>query len=313
MKIRQFAALLSTLFLSIQAYSFNGPSLLAIHAPIQKQALKRIIIDAGHGGGDVGARGRFSTEKDISLAVALKLEIQLKQALPDVEILMTRKTDVFNSVVEKADIANRLKGDLFICIHVNSAGSRTIREISGYKTVRVKGKKGKYVTRSVPEYKITRLPSSAIGTETFIYGVDKTEERKAAAGESVDEYLDSVSLKILEARKQSDANDPTKQMLANIMAQQYFQRSAKLALTIEEEFQKLGRVSRQAQQRKKGIWVLQAVSMPAVLVETGFISNPDEEDYLNSEQGQLEICDVITKSVRIYKKSLENQIGVGAQ
>jgi N-acetylmuramoyl-L-alanine amidase len=313
MKIRQFAALLSTLFLSIQAYSYNGPSLFAINAPIQKQALKRIIIDAGHGGGDVGARGRFSTEKDISLAVALKLEIQLKQALPDVEILMTRKTDVFNSVVEKADIANRLKGDLFICIHVNSAGSRTIREISGYKTVRVKGKKGKYVTRSVPEYKTTRLPSSAIGTETFIYGVDKTEERKAAAGESVDEYLDSVSLKILEARKQSDANDPTKQMLANIMAQQYFQRSAKLALTIEEEFQKLGRISRQAQQRKKGIWVLQAVSMPAVLVETGFISNPDEEDYLNSEQGQLEICDVITKSVRIYKKSLENQIGVGAQ
>ncbi|MEY3738069.1 MAG: hypothetical protein RL544_847 [Bacteroidota bacterium] len=313
MKIRQFAALLSTLFLSIHAHSYNGSSLMTFNAPIQKQALKRIIIDAGHGGGDVGARGRYSTEKDISLAVALKLEVQLKQALPDVEILMTRKTDVFNSVVEKADIANRLKGDLFICIHVNSAGSRTIREISGYKTVRVKGKKGKYITKSVPEYKITRLPSSAIGTETFIYGVDKTEERKAAAGESVDEYLDSVSLKILEARKQSDANDPTKQMLANIMAQQYFQRSAKLALTIEEEFQKVGRVSRQAQQRKKGIWVLQAVSMPAVLVETGFISNPDEEDYLNSEQGQLEICDVITKSVRIYKKSLENQIGIGAQ
>ena len=226
---------------------------------------------------------------------------------------MTRKTDVFNSVVEKADIANRLKGDLFICIHVNSAGSRTIREIVGYKTITVKGKKGKKINKKVPQYKIIHLPSSAIGTETFIYGVDKTEERKAAAGESVDEYLDSVSLKILEARKLTDANDPTKQMLANIMTQQYFQRSAKLALTIEEEFQKLGRVSRQAQQRKKGIWVLQAVSMPAVLVETGFISNPDEEDYLNSEKGQLEICDVITKSVRIYKKSLENQIGVGGQ
>jgi N-acetylmuramoyl-L-alanine amidase len=226
---------------------------------------------------------------------------------------MTRKTDVFNSVVEKADIANRLKGDLFICIHVNSAGSRTIREVIGYKTITVRGKKGKKINKQVPQYKITHLPSAAIGTETFIYGVDKTEERKAAAGESVDEYLDSVSLKILEARRQTDANDPTKQMLANIMTQQYFQRSAKLALTIEEEFQKVGRISRQAQQRKKGIWVLQAVSMPAVLVETGFISNPDEEDYLNSEKGQLEICDVITKSVRIYKKSLENQIGVGGQ
>ena len=313
MKIRRIAAWISTLFLSTQAFSYGGTNPIIKTAPIQKQALKRIIIDAGHGGGDVGARGRYSTEKDISLAVALKLEIQLKQALPDVEILMTRKTDVFNSVVEKADIANRLKGDLFICIHVNWAGSRTIREIVGYKTITVKGKKGKKINKKVPQYKIIHLPSSAIGTETFIYGVDKTEERKAAAGESVDEYLDSVSLKILEARKLTDANDPTKQMLANIMTQQYFQRSAKLALTIEEEFQKLGRVSRQAQQRKKGIWVLQAVSMPAVLVETGFISNPDEEDYLNSEKGQLEICDVITKSVRIYKKSLENQIGVGGQ
>ena len=313
MKKIRIAALVGSFILSFQAISAPFPSNGSDPKPLQKQPLKRIIIDAGHGGGDVGARGRYSTEKDISLAVALKLEVQLKQALPDVEILMTRKTDFFNSVVEKADIANRLKGDLFICIHVNWAGSRTIREVVGYKTITVRGKKGKKINKQVPQYKITHLPSAAIGTETFIYGVDKTEERKAAAGESVDEYLDSVSLKILEARRQTDANDPTKQMLANIMTQQYFQRSAKLALTIEEEFQKVGRISRQAQQRKKGIWVLQAVSMPAVLVETGFISNPDEEDYLNSEKGQLEICDVITKSVRIYKKSLENQIGVGGQ
>ena len=318
MKIIRIAALIGSIFLSFQAFAAPDPTTSKTPKPaktpatIQKQALKRIIIDAGHGGADIGARGRYSTEKDISLAIALKLEVQLKQTLPDVEILMTRKTDVFNSVIEKADIANRLKGDLFICIHVNSAGSKTIRKVVGYKTITVKGKKGNKIKKRVPQYKITRVPSAAIGTETFIFGVDKTDERVAAAGESVDEYLDSVSLKILEARKQTDANDPTKQMLASIMAQQYFQRSAKLALTIEEEFQKLGRVSRQAQQRKKGIWVLQAVSMPAVLVETGFISNPDEEDYLNSEQGQLEICDVITKSVRIYKKSLENQIGVGA-
>lgn len=132
------------------------------------------------------------------------------------------------------------------------------------------------------------------------------------ASEGLDEYLDSVSVKILEARKKTDANDPTKTMLANILTQQYFQRSAKLAMTIEEEFEKVGRVSRKAQQRKKGIWVLQAVNMPAVLVETGFISNPDEEDYLNSEKGQMEICQVVTKSIRIYKNSLENQAGITA-
>jgi N-acetylmuramoyl-L-alanine amidase len=97
-------------------------------------------------------------------------------------------------------------------------------------------------------------------------------------------------------------------MMASLLTQQYFQRAASLALTIEEEFQKAGRLSREAKQRdQKGIWVLQAVAMPAVLIETGFISNPEDEEYLNSENGQNEICEVITKSLIRYKFSLENQ------
>lgn len=279
--------------------------------PQQKQVLRRIIVDAGHGGSDIGARGRYSTESQISLEVALKLEKMLQEALPDVEIVMTRKTDIFHSVIQKAEIANQAKGDLFVCIHVNSAAPSRHREFVGYKTVKVR-RKGKLVSQRVKDYRTWTTPNPAMGTETYIYGIDKTDERKAVASEGLDEYLDSVSVKILEARKQSDANDPTKTMLANILTQQYFQRSAKLALTIEEEFQKVGRISRKAQQRKKGIWVLQAVNMPAVLVETGFISNPDEEDYLNSEKGQLEICQVITRSIRIYKNSLENQAGITA-
>lgn len=277
--------------------------------PQQKQVLRRIIVDAGHGGEDVGARGRYSTESQISLEVALKLEKMLQEALPDVEIVMTRRTDVFHSVIQKADIANQAKGDLFVCIHVNSAAASRHREFVGYKTVTVK-RKGKTVKQKVKDYRTWTTPNPAMGTETFIYGIDKTDERKAVASEGLDEYLDSVSMKILEARRKTDANDPTKTMLANILTQQYFQRSAKLAMTIEEEFQTVGRISRKAQQRKKGIWVLQAVNMPAVLVETGFISNPDEEDYLNSEKGQMEICQVITKSIRIYKNSLENQAGI---
>lgn len=287
--------------------AFTGPS----GKPQQKQVLKRIIIDAGHGGEDVGARGRYSTESQISLEVALKLEKMLQAALPDVDIVMTRRTDIFHSVIQKADIANQAKGDLFVCIHVNSAAPSRRREFVGYKTVTVR-RKGKSVKQRVKDYKTWTTPNPAKGTETYIYGVDKTDERKAVASEGLDEYLDSVSIKILQARKTSDANDPTKTMLANILTQQYFQRSAKLALTIEEEFQKVGRISRQAQQRKKGIWVLQAVNMPAVLVETGFISNPEEEDYLNSEQGQIEICEVITRSIRLYKYSLENQVGISS-
>lgn len=275
----------------------------------QKQGLKRIIVDAGHGGTDVGAKGRYSTEGQLTLEIALKLEEMLKQALPDVEIVMTRKTDVFQTVIQKADFANQAKGDLFLCIHVNSAAAIKHREFVGYKTVTVK-RKGKSVKQKVKDYRTWTSPNPAKGTETFIYGIDKTNERMAVANEGLDEYLDSVSAKIIEERKKVDANDPTKRMLASILTQQYFARSAKLAQTIEEEFQKVGRISRQAQQRKKGIWVLQAVNMPSVLVETGFISNPEEEDYLNSEKGQIEICEVITRAVRIYKMSLENQMGL---
>lgn len=305
MRIKYAAFVLLSLGIAFLS-AFTGP----VGKPQQKQVLKRIIIDAGHGGEDVGARGRYSTESQISLEVALKLEKMLQAALPDVDIVMTRRTDVFHSVIQKADIANQAKGDLFVCIHVNSAAPSRRREFVGYKTITVR-RKGKSVKQRVKDYRTWTTPNPAKGTETYIYGVDKTDERKAVATEGLDEYLDSVSLKILQARKTSDVNDPTKTMLANILTQQYFQRSAKLALTIEEEFQKVGRISRQAQQRKKGIWVLQAVNMPAVLVETGFISNPDEEDYLNSEQGQIEICEVITRSIRLYKFSLENQVGIG--
>jgi N-acetylmuramoyl-L-alanine amidase len=96
-------------------------------------------------------------------------------------------------------------------------------------------------------------------------------------------------------------------ILYSLKTQQYFNRSANLALTVEEEFKKVGRISRQAQQRQVGIWVLQAVAMPSILVETGFISNPTEEDYLNSDDGQYQIAKCIVKALKRYKYSLENQ------
>ena len=274
------------------------------------KTLKRIIIDPGHGGTDPGSNGKYSTEAAVSLAISLKLEDYIHQSMPDVEVVMTRTTDVFNSVVEKANIANQAKGDLFVCIHTNSADPSKSREIVGYKkktyTVKKKGKSRK-VTRDFPIYKYTYTPSTAKGTETFIYGVSKSDERKEVADDMVDdlvEKLDSVSERQI---KELNSSDPTRSMMASLLTQQYFQRAASLALTIEEEFKIAGRISREAKQRPKGIWVLQAVAMPAVLVETGFISNPEDEDYLNSEVGQNEICEVITKSLLRYKSSLENQ------
>jgi N-acetylmuramoyl-L-alanine amidase len=280
-------------------------------AQAQAKSLNRIVIDPGHGGTDPGSYGKYSTEAAVSLAISLKLEQYFKEALPDVEVMMTRRTDVYNSVVEKAEIANQMKGDLFVCIHTNSAQGKKVREITGYTTktytVKKKGKKKK-VTREVPEYRTTYLPSTAFGTETYIYGVGKTEQRKGVAEDMVDELvekLDSVSESQI---KKLNEDDPTRSMMASLLTQQYFQRAASLALTIEEEFQKSGRNSREARQRdQKGIWVLAAVKMPAVLIETGFISNPQEEDYLNSEEGQNQICEAITKAIVRYKTSLELQ------
>ncbi len=277
--------------------------------PLQKQPLKKIIIDPGHGGSDFGASGKFSHEKDIALAISLKLDQMLREEMPDVETYLTRKTDVFDPVTVKAQIANREKGDLFVCIHVNEGGGPIKhKEFIGYKNLtkyKGKGKKKKAYTVKVKDYRYWTTPNPAKGTETFIYGVDKSNAVKQTISDNEDLYLDSVSAREL---KDFNPNDPAKMMIINMKTQSYFQRSANLALTIEEEFQKVGRISRDAKQRQKGIWVLQAVAMPAVLVETGFISNPEEEDYLNSEEGQREICEVLVRSLKRYKYSLEKQV-----
>lgn len=301
------AALVLLSLVSLCLFSFNPDT----KQPIQKQALKKIIIDPGHGGTDNGAKGRYSYEKDIALAISLKLDSMLREEIPDVETYMTRRTDVFDPVTRKAQIANREKGDLFVCIHVNEGGGpQKHTEFIGYKEetrYKGKGKKKKAYTVKVKDYRVWYTPNPAKGTETFIYGVDNRNAKKAAQALNGNEemYLDSVSAKEL---KDFNPRDPAKMMIINMKIQSYFSRSANLALTIEEEFQKVGRISREAKQRQTPIWVLQAVAMPAVLVETGFISNPDEEDYLNSQEGQQQICEVVVKSIKRYKYSLEKQL-----
>lgn len=306
MLIKKYAALLLLSFCTLCSLSFRDAGI----QPPQKQPLKRIVIDAGHGGADAGASGAFSREKDITLAIALKLEAMLHQEMPDVDVVMTRRTDVFDPVTRKAEIANQAKGDLFVCIHVNEGGG-PIRhsEFTGYREetyYKGKGKKRKKYTRKVKEYRTWYTPNPAKGTETFIYGVNKADAAKEALSANEDLYLDSISARQL---KDFDPRDPAKMMIINMKTQSYFARSANLAMTVEDEFTKVGRISREAKQRQKGIWVLQAVAMPAVLVETGFISNPEEEEYLNSENGQREICEVLTKSLKRYRYSLEKQVG----
>ena len=272
----------------------------------QKNLLKKIIIDAGHGGTDVGARGKYSSEKEISLAVSLKLIKELQQEMPDVIIIPTRTSDIFHAPPTKANIANFNKGDLFISIHCNAAPPSKHSEIVGYKTDTYytgKGKKRKKHTRKVPQFRTWSTPNPARGTETYIWGAHKTDQKEAAMRENESLYLDSATSNFV---KDFDPNSPEKMILYSLKTQQYFGRSANLALTIEQEFVKVGRISRQAQQRQKGIWVLQAVAMPSVLIELGFITNAEEEEYLNSERGQNEMVQSIVRALKSYRTSIES-------
>lgn len=286
---------------------FQSAQLFGFKANYQKAKLKKVIVDAGHGGHDGGAEGRYSKEKDVSLAVALRLAKKIEQVLPDVEVVLTRNSDIYQSPPTKANIANFNKGDLFISIHCNAAPAIKHSEITGYKTqvyYTGKGKKRKKHTKKVPQYKYWTSPNPARGTETYIWGAHKNEMKEKAMRENEALYLDSSTANFV---KDFDPNSPERMVLYSLKTQQYFNRSANLALTVEDEFTKVGRISRQAQQRQVGIWVLQAVAMPSILVETGFISNPEEEDYLNSDKGQDEIATCIAQALKRYKYSLENQ------
>lgn len=306
MKVRISAVWFPVLFSVLQAHASTGKE---PGKPMQKQVLRKIIIDPGHGGSDIGATGRYSSEKDIALSISLKLDSMIRQEIPDVETFLTRTTDVFDPVTRKAEIANREKGDLFICIHVNEGGGpQKHSEFIGYKEetrYKGKGKKKKAYTVKVKDYRVWTTPNPAKGTETFIYGVNEVNAAQEYMKNNEELYLDSLSAKEL---KDFNANDPAKMMIINIKQKAYFNRSANLALTIQDEFEKVGRISREAKQRQKRIWVLQAVAMPAVLVETGFISNPEEEDYLNSEEGKTQLCEAMVKALKRYRYSLEKQL-----
>src|SRR5690349_700237 len=199
--------------------------------PSEKIRVKKIIIDAGHGGHDVGAEGRYSKEKDVSLDVALKLSKLVQSQMPNVDVVLTRATDIYQSPPTKANIANYNKGDLFISIHCNSAGPIKHTELSGYKTevyYTGKGRKKKKHTRKIPQYRSWTTPNPAKGTETYIWGAHKNALKEKAMRENESLYLDSSTANFV---KDFNTNSPDRMILYSLKTRQYFNRSANLALT----------------------------------------------------------------------------------
>lgn len=286
-----------------------------------KKPIQTIIIDPGHGGLDPGAPGTFSSEAEVSLQVSLKLGKAIEKAFPDVKIIYTRTTDVLPgykptkdaALLYRADLANESNGDLFIAIHCNSAGRSPGgwwgKRVSHYTTATKKVKvKKKWVTKTykVPVYENYWIENKAKGTETYVWAVNKNDSKINSVAKKAEEYygeIDSTSSISL-----PDPSDPVDKARMLIYAQNFFRKSLNLADLVQQEFSKTGRVDRGVKQRNdKGIWVLQATGMPSVLVEIGFISNKEEEQYITSENGQAEIVANIFNAIKAYKEKLESK------
>ena len=295
--------------------------LTSITLPAQTaKKLKTIIVDAGHGGSDVGAVGQYegslrSKEKDITLAISKKLVAVLQRELPDITTIPTRTTDVFQNVNDKAKIANQNKGDLFICIHADSGPLKTARRKTGtrqvthYTTKYVgKGKKKKKVVTAKkveePVYQYYKLPLQRSGTSVWIFASHKTSDKLKAIIDNEEEF----NIEVDEADSASnniDFNSPEMKPIVAIYAKRFQEKSIRVGMLVEEEVAKTGRQTYGLNQRQVGIRVLQSTNMPAILIETGFINNEEDERYLNSENGQQELAESIAAAVKRYRQALE--------
>ena len=235
----------------------------------------KVVLDAGHGAKDYGAIKNNFVEKNIALAVALKVG-KLLDKQPNVNVLYTRNTDVFIELVERANIANRAKADLFVSIHCNSNQN-----------------------------------ADASGTETYVMGLTKLKSNLQVA-KSENEVITLES----DYKLKYDGYDPkSPESITGIVLQQeeHLNNGIAVASVIQDNFKmQLKRKSRGVKQAP--FMVLHKTAMPSILIEMGFISNKDEGAYLNSEEGQNEIAKAIADAIMSYKKeyfggtSIENKI-----
>lgn len=253
--------------------------------------ITKIVVDAGHGGKDFGAQGAISAEKDITLAVSLKLGKLLTDSMKNMEAIYTRTDDSYPSLQLRHEIANKANADLFVAIHVNSTPYTYTKVLEGYKTIKRKKKTVKQpIYRSIRHHTTTRS-----GVETYVMGLHRSGQQKDAIGEYSDNVSDEPGL--------LNENDPQTAIIVAQYAQAFLGKSVTLAAKIQEQFAVSGRHDLGVKQ--KGLEVLAGSAMPGVLVEIGFITNTEEEAYLNSEKGQYEVAVAIYRGIKAYKADME--------
>jgi len=253
--------------------------------------ISKIVLDAGHGGKDFGAPGTYSHEKDLTLAISLRVGKIIEDSLDGVQVIYTRTSDVYPSLTDRHEIANQAKADLFIAIHINANPGTSEKSFAGYKTV----KRGKKRTK-VAVYHVTRHRQTTVqGTESYVLGLHRNSQKEDAIEESSEELNEETGL--------LDESDPQTAIIIAQYSQAFLSRSVSLASKIQQEFSSQGR--RDFGVKQKGLEVLAGSAMPGVLVECGFINNLDEEAYMNSENGQQEVALAIFRGIRAYKFEAE--------
>ncbi|MES2679324.1 MAG: N-acetylmuramoyl-L-alanine amidase [Bacteroidota bacterium] len=282
---------------------FCSAAVVAAFTGIKKVApngIKVIVIDPGHGGKDPGCSGAAHNEKEVALAVALKLGKLLEENLKDVKVIYTRTTDVFVELEDRAQIANKAKADLFISIHCNAAGKPVIIKDpkTGKKRVKTyKNKKGKLVVVEKPN----PVP---FGTETYVMGLKNEEGKmKVATRENSAIFYEE------DYEKKYGGFDPESEESYIIMSNYtsaYVIQSASLAMKIQDEYtKKAGRIDKGV--HRQSIWVLWRTSMPSILTELGYLTNPLEETFLASGKGQDYLAKSIFRGLRRYKDEVEGK------
>ncbi len=229
-----------------------------------------LVVDAGHGGHDPGAVGAISREKNINLNVALAFGRLVEKNCPDVKVIYTRKTDVFVPLNKRASIANEAKADLFVSIHTNS--------IAGNKTIK--------------------------GASTWTLGLAKTESNLEVAKRenSVIMYEDDYK----QVYSGFNPYSSESYIIFELMQDKHMEQSVSFASMLQQQFKNhSGREDRGVHQA--GFLVLHASAMPSVLIELGFISNPSEEKYLNSENGVKSLSQAIYNAFINYKNDWQGK------
>lgn len=240
-----------------------------------------VVIDPGHGGNKPGARGRKSAEKDIVLDVSIKLKKILEGNIPHINVILTRTTDEDVDFYKRTEIANKNHADLFISIHANSADV----------DVRVKNSRGRYINS------VRRNPSVK-GTETLVLGFHRLSEQDVAVRENADILLEE---NYEENYQGFDPADPSSYIVFTLMKRQFRDQSIRFASLIQGQYIQSARNSRGV--KEQGLAVLSKAGMPAVLTEIGFISNPDEEEFMMSAEGQTEIATNIFNAIKSFKEA----------